>query len=212
MLRMGYLHARRESTASVLIQTISIRWLVVWEQIAVLQINRVSACPGPESANRFADFSAEALTFNQQVCKSSNVTIPDSIGCSPPTSSTSSASIVHASSTSITSINMSATISSTSKLIGLTTATATGNYFVPAVTLPSNAPVAKFTGGLLLQGSCTIPQFASVTIDGGGTLEYPWLGCSNLDPGCCPFDISIGGLLSICPSDYFTTSGACCPS
>ncbi len=162
--------------------------------------------------NLFADSLTEALAFNQQVCKSSNVTIPDSIGCSPPTSSTGSVAIAHASSSSISTINMSATISSTTKPIGLTTATATGNYFVPAVTLPSNAPVAKFTGGLLLQGSCTIPQFASVTIDGGGTLEYPWLGCSNLEPGCCPFDISVGGLLSVCPSDYFTTSGACCPS
>lgn len=121
-------------------------------------------------------------------------------------------SIAHASSNTGSSIDMSATLSSTSKLIGLTTATATGNYFVPAVTLPISAPVAKFTGGLLLQGSCTIPQFASVTIDGGGILEYPWLGCSNLDPGCCPFDISVGGLLSVCPKDYFTTSGACCPS
>ena len=167
----------------------------------------------PRSANLSTDTLTEALAFNQQVCKSSNVTIPDSIGCSPPTSSTTKIAVAVASS-AVSSVNMSATIgvSSTSRLIGLTTATATGNYFVPAVTLPSNAPVAKFTGGLLLQGTCTIPQFASVTIDGGGTLEYPWLGCSNLDPGCCPFDISVGGLLSVCPSDYFTTSGACCPS
>ena len=210
---MGYLLARLECIVFAPIQIISIHWPAVWVVIVILVTNRVSGCLQSSSAILVADITIEALAFNQQVCKSSNVTIPDSIGCSPPTSSTTKANILVASST-VSSVNMSATIgvSSTSKLIGLTTATATGNYFVPAVTLPSNAPVAKFTGGLLLQGSCTIPQFASVTIDGGGTLEYPWLGCSNLDPSCCPFDISVGGLLSVCPSDYFTTSGACCPS
>ncbi|KAL8720147.1 MAG: hypothetical protein Q9225_002962 [Loekoesia sp. 1 TL-2023] len=49
-------------------------------------------------------------------------------------------------------------------------------------------------------------------MDGGGVLEYPWAGCSNDRPGCCPFDIKVGGLLSVCPKDYTTTSDACCPT
>ncbi|KAL9039396.1 MAG: hypothetical protein Q9180_002555 [Flavoplaca navasiana] len=51
-----------------------------------------------------------------------------------------------------------------------------------------------------------------VTMNGGGVLEYPWAGCSYNRPGCCPFDVNVGGTLSVCPSDYTTTSNACCPS
>ncbi|KAL8870296.1 MAG: hypothetical protein Q9174_003630 [Haloplaca sp. 1 TL-2023] len=47
---------------------------------------------------------------------------------------------------------------------------------------------------------------------GGGVLEYPWAGCSNDRPGCCPFDPKVGGVLNMCPSDYYTTSSACCPT
>lgn len=72
--------------------------------------------------------------------------------------------------------------------------------------------VASFTGGKIFTGSCTTAQFASASLAAGGILEYPWLGCSNQEPGCCPFDIQVGGALSVCPHDYVTTSGACCPS
>ncbi|KAL8692244.1 MAG: hypothetical protein Q9218_002697 [Villophora microphyllina] len=51
-----------------------------------------------------------------------------------------------------------------------------------------------------------------VTMLGGGVLEYPWAGCANDRPSCCPFDPNKGGLLTVCPKDYTTTSDACCPS
>ncbi|KAL8838519.1 MAG: hypothetical protein Q9170_002099 [Blastenia crenularia] len=78
--------------------------------------------------------------------------------------------------------------------------------------IPTSGPVATFAGRALFTGTCTSPEYSMVTMDGGGVLEYPWAGCSNDRPGCCPFDISVGGILSVCPNDYTTTSNACCPS
>lgn len=80
-----------------------------------------------------------------------------------------------------------------------------------AISVPTTA-VATFTGGKLFTGTCTSAQFASVTMGSGQFLEYPWLGCSNQEPGCCPFDLKVGGALSVCPADYITTQGGCCPS
>ena len=81
-----------------------------------------------------------------------------------------------------------------------------------ALITASGGAVATFEGGLLLTGSCTTPQIASVSISGGGVLEYPWVGCANKAPGCCPFNLMQVGPLSVCPGDYFTTNSACCPS
>ncbi|KAI4108078.1 MAG: hypothetical protein LQ339_002350 [Xanthoria mediterranea] len=78
--------------------------------------------------------------------------------------------------------------------------------------VPTSGPLAMFTGRPLFTGTCTTPEFAMVTLNGGGVLEYPWAGCSSNRPACCPFDINVGGYLSVCPSDYTTTSSACCPS
>ena len=72
--------------------------------------------------------------------------------------------------------------------------------------------VATFAGGKIFTGSCTSVQFASAAMNPGPTLEYPWLGCSDEEPGCCPFDVKVGGALSVCPADYITTQGGCCPS
>ncbi|KAL9101692.1 MAG: hypothetical protein Q9163_003078 [Psora crenata] len=83
----------------------------------------------------------------------------------------------------------------------------------PGIQLPTTSTLATFTGKSILTGSCTQPQFALVTMSNGGNfLEYPWLGCSYLFPDCCPFDLRVGGQLSVCPADYTTTSGGCCPS
>lgn len=85
----------------------------------------------------------------------------------------------------------------------------------PGPSIATTGPVATFTGEAILEGSCTVPRYASVTMGTGQGevyLEYPWLGCSLEEPDCCPFDSKVGGQLSVCPSDYFTTSGACCPS
>ncbi|MCJ1284372.1 hypothetical protein MMC26_003703 [Xylographa opegraphella] len=65
---------------------------------------------------------------------------------------------------------------------------------------------------MLLTGSCTIPQIATYTTTGVGLLEYPWVGCSPESPECCPFVFSQNGPLTVCPTDYFTTSSMCCPS
>ena len=46
----------------------------------------------------------------------------------------------------------------------------------------------------------------------GGLLEYPWVGCSDQDPDCCPFAAGSQGPLTVCPHDYQTVSGACCPN
>ncbi|CAD6590870.1 MAG: hypothetical protein ASARMPRED_005088 [Alectoria sarmentosa] len=76
----------------------------------------------------------------------------------------------------------------------------------------TTGPVATFTGKPLMTGTCTIPQFATTTLNAGEILEYPWMGCSEEDPDCCPFNINVGGRLSVCPHDYITTNNACCPS
>lgn len=81
-----------------------------------------------------------------------------------------------------------------------------------AVTPPTSGPVVTFTGRAIFTGSCTTPEYAMVTQAGGGLLEYPWVGCSNDRLACCAFDIHVGGMLSVCPRDYTTTSNACCPS
>ena len=81
-----------------------------------------------------------------------------------------------------------------------------------AVTVPTTGAVANFNGHALLTGTCSVAQPVLATIDNGGLMEYPRLGCSNEEPGCCPFDVHVGGPLSVCPEDYTTTSGACCPS
>ncbi|KAG8530925.1 uncharacterized protein KY384_004282 [Bacidia gigantensis] len=66
----------------------------------------------------------------------------------------------------------------------------------PGVLLPTTSTIATFAGRSLLTGSCTSPQFALVTTGDGGFLEYPVIGCSNLSPDCCPFDLRVGGQLS----------------
>ncbi|KAL8800282.1 MAG: hypothetical protein Q9200_007297 [Gallowayella weberi] len=42
-----------------------------------------------------------------------------------------------------------------------------------AVIVPTNGPVAVFTGRPLFTRTCTTPEFAMVTMNGGGVLEYP---------------------------------------
>ncbi len=96
---------------------------------------------------------------------------------------------------------------------GATTgAAAVAETLEPGYSLASTGPVATFTGGKIFTGTCVTAQYATITMPAGGILEYPWVGCSYEDPGCCPFDVNVGGQLSICPADYTTTSGACCPS
>ncbi|KAL8777660.1 MAG: hypothetical protein Q9213_007759 [Squamulea squamosa] len=147
-------------------------------------INVVACCIS--SSCNYAD-QAKAISANVKLCSNANVTIPNYLGCSP-----SLASKFSASAAAVTQVGNAAIQS--------------------AVTIPTNGPVATFTGQPLFTGTCTSPAFAMVTMNGGGVLEYPWAGCSYDRPGCCPFDVNVGGTLSVCPSDYITTSEACCPS
>ncbi|CAO1604659.1 hypothetical protein XANCAGTX0491_008202 [Xanthoria calcicola] len=147
-------------------------------------INVVACCISSSCSN--AD-QAKAVTANGRLCSNANVSIPNYLGCSP-----SLASKFSASAATITRVSNAAIQS--------------------AVTVPTSGPLATFTGRPLFTGTCTTPEFAMVTLSGGGVLEYPWAGCSSNRPACCPFDINVGGYLSVCPSDYTTTSSACCPS
>ena len=81
-----------------------------------------------------------------------------------------------------------------------------------AFIITSGGPIAAFTGNAIMTGSCTSPYIATFAMPTGGVLEFPWVGCSNQNPGCCPFDIEAEGPLSICPHDYVTISSACCPN
>lgn len=128
-----------------------------------------------------------AANINQQICSNQNVNIPNTGGCGSSASSAASNAA-------------SQTVSSITHVV---------SGFSVAVSATS---VASFTGEPLLTGSCTTPQFAVVTLEAGGFLEYAWQGCSNQDPDCCPFNATEGGQLSVCPKNYVTTSGACCPS
>lgn len=85
-------------------------------------------------------------------------------------------------------------------------------YTPTPVTIPSAASVVPNHGASLLTGTCTSAQFAAATLVGGTILKYPWLGCAISNPGCCPFNVAQAGPLDSCPIDYFTTSGACCPT
>lgn len=146
-----------------------------------------------------------ALIFNLALCASYNVSIPDFLGCSP-LSSTGSKSIT----TTPLSVSTAA-LSGGSNTLSLATVY-TVTELQSAFTAGLTGSVAQFTGGPVLTGSCTVPQIESYSISNVGILEYPWVGCSNQNPGCCAFSPSQPGPINICPSDYFTTNGACCPS
>jgi len=85
---------------------------------------------------------------------------------------------------------------------------------IPAFTTTAGGPIAAFTGQALLNiPSCTVAAIASYSpVAGGSVTEYPWVGCSPRNPGCCPWDFAQGGPLTVCPTDYITTSSVCCPS
>ena len=134
-----------------------------------------------------------AANFSAALCTSVNVTFPKFREC------TDGSFLV---------------ISETSEVVNRTPTSSTTvvGTVESQLSLSTTATIASFTGENLLTGSCSLPQFASMTLPAGGVLEYSWLGCSVEDPSCCPFIIQNGGKLSVCPADYVTTSSACCPS
>ena len=142
----------------------------------------------------------EAIKFDVNLCNNYNISTPDFIGCSP-LSSGASYNIGPTSSEP-------STMSTSTSMSSLSTVT----NVEAAYTTTIGGPVASFDGASLLTGSCTAPRIASYSMPSNGSLQFPWIGCSNQDPDCCPFDPASAGPLSVCPQDYSTISGACCPS
>ena len=149
---------------------------------------------------------AEAVSFNSNLCQRVGVTIPNFLGCA--VTSTSGSSMTVSTTQGQTSSNITSNAASGAAPSTTVTATRAGT----PITIPGDASAVSYTGGLLLTGTCTSAQFASATLNSGNVLQYPLEGCSSSNPGCCPFDIDQPGPLKVCPKDYTTTAGACCPS
>lgn len=145
-----------------------------------------------------SDLSEAAANFNSQVCGNVNAALPLIAGCPSVTTTDAQGSL-----TTILTNQQGQTISGTNYNTGTLEA---------APSVATTGKVATFTGNPILTGSCTIPQVAMTMVNAGEIFEYPWMGCSEEAPDCCPFDIKVGGRLSICPHDYFTTNYACCPT
>ena len=153
----------------------------------------------------------EAGGFNVELCASVNVTLPNYLDCPLATSINNERTTIQTE-IFLGSFSTSSWTSSGSNTLASAVATSVLATVQSGYSLATTAPVAAFTGGKILTGTCVTAQYASITMPAGGILEYPWVGCSYADPFCCPFDANLGGILSICPADYTTTSGACCPS
>ena len=164
---------------------------------------------------RDTDSLPAAIQFEIQTCNAVNETAPDTVGCS--TSGLSS--VISFNTATLTSTGPSTMSTDTSISMDMSTATGvlvttvSGNVTVESSIL-SGAPTITATWGTkaLLTGSCTVPGFAAVTENSGIVTEFPEIGCAPGREDCCPFDSQDNGVLTECPEDYFTTSGACCPS
>lgn len=146
--------------------------------------------------------------MTQGICEAVGIKLPDFVSCNADYTSAVNAAIAGASSSASSQSISKEKATSTSETIKQSTV---GSIQPGVVLSATTSTIVSFTGRPLLTGSCTTPQFALMTV-GSGFLEYPWLGCSNLFPDCCPFDLRVGGQLSVCPADYTTTGTGCCPS
>ena len=135
------------------------------------------------------------MRFNIQLCNTHNVSIPDFVGCSPLETSF--------------SYQPGQTVTSQKPP---ESAVSTITQIDKAFTTTADGPVASYSGNILLSGTCAAPHIATYTLPNGGLLAYPWVGCSDQNPNCCPFPLSAQGPLTVCPYDYYTTASACCPS
>ncbi len=185
----------------VAVATTSTPSLAVSQLLAVRQIKTVRRIR--KSRPLLANLSEAAANFNSQLCGNVNVTVPFFVGCPSETTTDSRGST--------TTILTNSAGETASHGGAVPTQDSTGTL-EDGPSVATTGPLATFTGNPLLTGTCTMPQVAAITLDAGNVLEYPWMGCSKEAPDCCPFDVSIGGRLSVCPHDYFATSNACCPT
>ena len=162
------------------------------------------------------DSSIEAIQFNIETCASVNESAPAFVGCSPL--GLASSVILGSQGTSLSSTQASAGSSSSistnvTPTNSLPTITITGVGSVLTDYIGATPVTVTYNGNALLTGTCTVPFFAVVTDSSGDVIQFPEIGCSHDQEGCCPFqDSHENAILTKCPQDYFTTAGACCPS
>ena len=179
-----------------------------------MQINKVSDSFRPRAIGLTKP--TEAILFNIEQCASVNETAPNFVGCSPL--GVTGSAVLSFQPGTLTTFSTKTTSNSMSGMSGTDTggslvSIVTGKTESALTTFSGSVPVtAIFNGAALLTGSCSVPYFAQVTDSMGVITEYPEIGCTHNQEGCCPFDSHENAVLSKCPSDYFTTSGACCPS
>ncbi|KAN0080716.1 hypothetical protein V8E54_003920 [Elaphomyces granulatus] len=101
---------------------------------------------------------------------------------------------------------------------------------------PLAFPTTSYTGGPLLTGTCTIPQYTLVALPDGSLMEVPMIGCADIRPDCCPSLRPVAAPLStvtvtvpiiesteavaalsanpltLCPFDYTELGSVCCPN
>ena len=148
--------------------------------------------------------------FNTQECASVNETAPSFVGCSPPDLSSSATSDFQ----SAASLASSTSAFNPETTASLMISTITGSVLHIPTSLNSATPVtATFNGqNPVLIGTCTDVSFAMATDVKGDITEFPEIGCSQGERGCCPDHGHIDALLTRCPQDYYTVASACCPT
>jgi len=143
-----------------------------------------------------------------------------------------SASDSSSSSSTHTSSLISPSISSTLSVVSMAAS--------PSAPVPNpiiSIPTTSYTGQALLTGACAVPEFTAFPLSDGSYLAAPVVGCAQANPQCCPSlsensnasatpTASIIPLsdantavvsalnanpLTLCPADYTSIAGNCCP-
>ncbi|KAK4941385.1 hypothetical protein LTR10_018654 [Elasticomyces elasticus] len=158
------------------------------------------------------NYVATAIQFNQQECEAVNESAPNFVGCSPAGLSSVLASLSSETATEAATSAVVSTTTSSMSALNTSFSTITGNVVTEtAVATTAKPATAAFSGRPLMTGSCTVPYFAMVTGSNNVATEFPVVGCSDGRSDCCPNQEETNAEITECPSDYFTTSSACCP-
>lgn len=110
----------------------------------------------------------------------------------------------------------------------------------PAAPAPNpivSLPTSTYTGQALLTAACAIPLYTAIPQSDGSYIAAPVVGCAQQNPQCCPslsqgsnaptittasiipFSEANPAIVSalnaapliLCPADYTSTAGSCCP-